>query len=151
MQWHLDASSLLTTIKMGWKLVASALPLPGGAGSPSNTMWPGPRPTCMPSFILIHPTVWPQHQRYRQDRQDKGPTACALMSWGCRLQGDASACLLLCKQRYSNFSDLCRLPLRVRYNTVLTPTQKVLLLHSAKSAITYGASIKYICHTHRKA
>jgi len=30
------------------------------------------------------------------------------------------------KKRYSNFSDLCRLPLRVRYSTVLTPTQKVL-------------------------
>ena len=26
----------------------------------SNTMWPGLRPTCMPSFILIRPTVWPQ-------------------------------------------------------------------------------------------
>jgi len=26
-----------------------------GAGSPSNTRWPGPRPTCVPSFILIHP------------------------------------------------------------------------------------------------
>ena len=33
----------------------------GGAGSPSNTMWPGPRPTCMPSFILIRQTVWPQY------------------------------------------------------------------------------------------
>jgi len=32
----------------------------GGAGSPSNTMWPGPRPTSMPSFILIRPIVWPQ-------------------------------------------------------------------------------------------
>jgi len=32
----------------------------GGAGSPSNTMWPEPRPTCMPNLILIHPTVWPQ-------------------------------------------------------------------------------------------
>jgi len=30
------------------------------AGSPSNTMWPGLRPTHMPSFILIHPAVWPQ-------------------------------------------------------------------------------------------
>jgi len=28
---------------------------------PSNTMWPWPRPTCMPSFILIHPTVWSQY------------------------------------------------------------------------------------------
>jgi len=38
-----------------------AVPLWGGrAGSPSNTMWPGPRPTCVPSFILIRPTVWPQ-------------------------------------------------------------------------------------------
>jgi len=31
------------------------VPLRGrGAGSPSNTMWPGPRPTRVPSFILIH-------------------------------------------------------------------------------------------------
>ena len=47
----------------------------GGAGSPSNTMWPGPMPTCMPSFILIRQTVWPQYtnvsdrQTDRQDRQ----------------------------------------------------------------------------------
>ena len=41
------------------------------AGSPSNTMWPGPRPTAVPSCILIHPTVWPQHTNVadRQDRQ----------------------------------------------------------------------------------
>ena len=43
----------------------------------SNTMWPGPRPTCMPSIILMHPTVcatvWPQYTNVtdntRQDRQ----------------------------------------------------------------------------------
>ena len=29
-------------------------------GSPFNTMWPGPRPTSLPSGILIYPTVWPQ-------------------------------------------------------------------------------------------
>jgi len=33
----------------------------GGAGSPSNIMWPGPRPISVPSFILIHPTVSPQY------------------------------------------------------------------------------------------
>ena len=33
----------------------------GGTGFPSETMWPGPRPTCMPSFVLIHRTVWPQY------------------------------------------------------------------------------------------
>jgi len=38
-----------------------------GAGSPSNTMWPGP------SFIMIHPTVWPQYTNVtdRTDRQDR--------------------------------------------------------------------------------
>jgi len=31
-----------------------------GAGSPSNTVWPGARSTSVPSGILIHPAVWPQ-------------------------------------------------------------------------------------------
>jgi len=35
-------------------------PFAGRAGSPSNTMWPGPRPTSIPSGILMHPAVWPQ-------------------------------------------------------------------------------------------
>jgi len=39
-----------------------------GSGSPSNTMWPGPRPTCMTSFILIHLTVWRQYTNVT-DRQ----------------------------------------------------------------------------------
>jgi len=49
--------------------------------SSSNTVLPGPRPTCMPSFILIHPTVWPQYTNVT-DRQtgqtgqtDNGPIA----------------------------------------------------------------------------
>jgi len=54
-------SSHLATTDMGQKL-ARLCPFGGAvAGSPSNTMWPGPRPTCMPSFILIHPTIWPQY------------------------------------------------------------------------------------------
>ena len=50
----------------------------GGAVSPSDTMWPGPRPVSVPSGILIHPTVWPQHTNVkddRTDRQDNGPIA----------------------------------------------------------------------------
>jgi len=43
----------LATIGMGRKWGRAAV----GAGSPSNTMWPGPRPTSLPSGILIHPTV----------------------------------------------------------------------------------------------
>jgi len=35
----------------------------GGTGSPSNTMWPGPTHTPVPSGILIHPAVWPQRHR----------------------------------------------------------------------------------------
>jgi len=41
----------------------------GAAGSLSNTMWPGPRLTCMPSFILIRPTVARTLQTDRTDRQ----------------------------------------------------------------------------------
>jgi len=65
---------------MGRKL--GAVPLwGGGAGFPSNTMWPGPRPTCMPSFILIRPTFGhsartPQTDRTGQTGQtDNGPIA----------------------------------------------------------------------------
>jgi len=38
---------------------------------PSNAMWPGPRPTSVPSFILIHPTIWPQYTNVRV-RTDNG-------------------------------------------------------------------------------
>jgi len=42
-------------------LYGATLPLSvGGAGSPSNTMWPGTRPTSVPSGTLIHLAVWPQ-------------------------------------------------------------------------------------------
>ena len=45
---------------MGRKLEALTPFWGRGAGSPSSTMWPGPRPTFVPSGILIHPAVWPQ-------------------------------------------------------------------------------------------
>jgi len=48
---------------MGRK-VGGAVPLSEGeAGSPSNTMSPWPRPTSVPSGILIHLTVWRQQTR----------------------------------------------------------------------------------------
>jgi len=51
----------------------TAVPLSVGvAGSPSNTVWPGPRATCVPSFILIHPTVRPYTKvTNRTDRTDR--------------------------------------------------------------------------------
>jgi len=52
--------------KVGRAAVGSWVP----TGSPSNTMWPGPRPTTLPSGILIHPTVWPQYTNVT-DRTDR--------------------------------------------------------------------------------
>jgi len=46
----------LATIGMGRKLGGAAV----GAGSSSNTVWPGLRPASLPSGVLMHPTVWPQ-------------------------------------------------------------------------------------------
>ena len=49
----------LATIDMNLKLGALSLGR-GGAGSASNTMLPGPRPTFVPSGISIHLAVWSQ-------------------------------------------------------------------------------------------
>jgi len=42
-----------------------------GAGSPSKTMLLGPRPTSVPSDILIHPTVWPQYTNVTDRQTDR--------------------------------------------------------------------------------
>jgi len=69
-EWHIDPSSCLVTTDKGRKLGGCCAPFLGGAGSPSNTMWPRLRPTFMPSIILIHPAVWPQPTS-QTDTQDK--------------------------------------------------------------------------------
>jgi len=38
----------------------AAVPLSRTAGTTSNTMWPVPRSTSVPSGVFIHPAVWPQ-------------------------------------------------------------------------------------------
>ena len=56
-KWHLDPSGRLATTDMDLKL--KAVPLSGGeAGSPFNTISPGPRPSSLPSGIVIHPAVF---------------------------------------------------------------------------------------------
>jgi len=72
---HLAPSSRWTTIH-GPKSGGMLCPLFGGDGSPYNTMWPGPRPTSMPSFILIHSNrLATIHQHHRQtDRTDRQRT-----------------------------------------------------------------------------
>jgi len=46
--------------RYGPKIGGLCPPFFWGSGSPFNTMWPGPRPSWMPSFILIPPAVWPR-------------------------------------------------------------------------------------------
>ena len=62
-KWHFHPSSRFATIDMGRKLGDCPLFWGGrrGAGSPSNTMSPGSRPTSILSGILIHPAVWSQY------------------------------------------------------------------------------------------
>jgi len=46
---------------MGLKEGGGAVPLSRTAGNQSNTMWPAPMSTSVPSGVLIHPAVWPQY------------------------------------------------------------------------------------------
>jgi len=62
-KWHLDPSSCLATIHTGRKLgrgTRNRIPVWGGELGPHLTQSPGPRPTSIPSVILIHPAIWPQ-------------------------------------------------------------------------------------------
>jgi len=73
-KWHFRPSSRWATIDMNRKL--GAVPLLGGAATPSNTTSPGPRPTSMPSGILVYPAAWPQR--------------ILVANWGlCRFRGTA--------------------------------------------------------------
>jgi len=56
---------------MALKLEGGCSPFWGRAKSPCNTMWPGPRPTSTPSFILIHPAVWPQYTNVTDTQADR--------------------------------------------------------------------------------
>jgi len=47
-------------------------------GHTSNTVWSGPKPTTMPTFILIDPTICPQYTNVtdrtgQADQTDNGP------------------------------------------------------------------------------
>jgi len=54
----------------GPKMGEMPCPFPWGRSwVPSNTLSPGPRPTSVPSGILIHPVVWPQYTNVT-DSQD---------------------------------------------------------------------------------
>ena len=58
-KWHLDPSEVWPQQTLA-EICGGLCPLGDGAGSASNTTLPRPRPTIVPSGILIHPIVWPQ-------------------------------------------------------------------------------------------
>jgi len=79
----------------------------GGAGSPSNTKSPGPRPTSIPSDILIHAVIWLQQiwaenwglwpfrggelgPHLIQCGQGRGLPACQVPSWSVQLFGHSA-------------------------------------------------------------
>jgi len=66
---------LLLLINTDRKIRGCSAPFRRGIGSPSNTMSLGPRPTSVPSGILIHPAVWRQYTNVTH-RQDNGPVTC---------------------------------------------------------------------------
>ena len=70
-KWHFDPSAE--------KIFGPVSFFEGGAGCPSKTMWPKPRPISIPSSILNHLAVI--HQRHRQDRQTGQTTVGCLVGW----------------------------------------------------------------------
>ena len=76
---RLHPSSRLATIDMNLKL--RAVPLLGGAATPSNTTSPGPTFTSVPSGMLIYTSVWPQ-QTWAKNWVGSG---CVLFSGGSRV------------------------------------------------------------------
>ena len=70
-KWHVDPCSHLAATDMGRKYLGLC-PF-RGAGSPSNTVARAEAYTCMPSFILIRPSVWPQYTNVTDttDRTDR--------------------------------------------------------------------------------
>ena len=77
-KWHLDPYSRLTTTDMERKLGWTVPHLGWKSGSHlTQYSWDRSLPLT-PSFILIHPIIWPQFTRTfqtGQDRTDNGPMA----------------------------------------------------------------------------
>jgi len=53
----------VATIDMGLKEGGGAVSVSRSTGNPSNTMWPVPRSTSVPSAVFIHTAIWPQQRR----------------------------------------------------------------------------------------
>jgi len=104
-----------------------------GAWTPSTTMWSGPRPTSVPSGILIHPAVWPQYTNVtdRQDKQNRQRSDSIGLSFYKRLPKQK-----YCKKhRIAIF--ICYRPsvCRVSSVTFVRPTQAVQIFGNISTAL----------------
>ena len=89
-KWHLHPYSRLAqqTWAKNWGLCSF------GERELSNTMWLASRPTSMPSFTLIHSTVWPQYTNVT-DRQRCDSIGQTVLQTVAQLSWYASPCLLI--------------------------------------------------------
>ena len=84
-KWHLNPPSRFATTDMGRKVGEGAVPL-GVELGPHLTLLPGPRPTVIPSGMLIRPAVWPQQTWAKNG-------SCALF-WGGEMGPHLTECPL---------------------------------------------------------
>jgi len=98
----------LATIYMCRKVGGCCAPF-GWAGSPSNTMWPGPRPTSIPRGIPMHPTVWPQYTNVTDRRTGQADNDS--IAWGepfykrsSKEWWKRSRCCLVCELGWAQWS-----------------------------------------------
>ena len=100
----------LATIDMDRK-EEGAMPFPWESWAPSNTVWPGPRSTFVPSGIWVHPAVWPQQTwtenwglfpfvdegelgpHLKQCGRGRGLPPCQVYSWVIELFGHSTPTL----------------------------------------------------------
>ena len=129
-------------------------------------MWPGPRPTSMPSFNLIHSTDWPQYTNvtHRQDRQtDNGPIAKGepfykrspknhLNSFDV-LMSKVSRHLLLTGKRCSTCSgqNLSVIVQSVNVQSCIVQSCNLISALSTRSAVTTApkGGTRHSCHQHQ--
>jgi len=125
---------------MGRKL--GAVPLCGrGAGSLSNTMWPGPRPTCvMHARFHLDPSnrLATVHERHRQDRQRSDSIGRSV------LQTVAQKRLNVYEILYCHCPWLNREVIIVYYATKAANIHSYTYKHTVKNKIKFKKNIKIL-------
>ena len=117
-----------------------------GAGSPSNTMCLGPRPTCTLSFILTHPTVWPQCTNVtdRQHRQRTDSIGRAVLQTVTQLTfNELLGKRVDCQHATNNTSPLCTLSQSRNTSSFPVHEPPTLSMRQIFKSAAHGASVEH--------